>query len=1118
MKWLSASYWLVESRLQGVRDTRAPDTLKWSHKEPAFKAWRTSESGTKENVLWIRGGPAIGKSTMAGYFIDELKRQYRNAIVAYFFCGREEPGLTDVRDVIRTIAYQCTIRSPIACSVLNHLMDGMFDIEQRVSVHLMITKLLEEPLKEAPEDVYIVIDGLDELGQNLSREGESNSETGANRVKERNELIRYLGELVTNRPSSSRPAVRLLLLSRPEVEVQRLIPSSVLWPLDYGGNELDIQLYVKQELQKHDSEMHNWFATAGVDPFEYFRSHSKGLFLWASTVLEQLAAVTFEESFAQLLEQFSEASGDMDKLYIDIFARIPEKDKGWIGEILKWLLLAQRLMDISELQVAVECDMGKHFIRSKFRSFLDIECGSLVRCLSLDEGPTYAFLIHETLTSLLLDQSKCPRGFFVNIFVACTDVACTCLKILCHEGAEDNTFYDYSARFWTNYLVFAPAYGSNADTLLIYIYRLFKSPHFARWIKFGMLPNDSFSGDLPIDIEEESLESLVDWVRGWTQFKVSQSKVVNTGSELDEAIRWAIEMGGASGAEKFGEYIGKTAARLWISGDHANHEYTKSAFRLALKYYWKREGRSARRFEELRELSTTRFRPLMVWAGIPVQNPSTVSKLSLAGAYFAIRQWDEAIAFYKLAVRADDSNIEVWQFVASAYRERGKFDGAAEFFQGMVEKFSSDTFARYSLAEAYLEAREFDKAIEVYQAIIEIEPELRAWLSLAAVYERRGDYDGAIRVYKSASEMDSTAPNWSRDEVQSVLLMSVGEAYISKRDFDEALKVCQTLLAKEPNNTRARDGMGKVYESKSRHQEAVAVYETWIEENPLSEEGWIGLIDLYKKRKDYDGAIKAYKAWHEKDSNNERAVQGLGQLYHSIGEFEKAIQCYASVENPSWNENGWKYFGRSYVAMGEVDKAINLYEAVLKKMPQATPVWLDLVEAHKKNNDLVGAAAEVERAIKIYEELLDRDPTKSQVLTELAMIYYAKGDYDQAIRMYRTALEIEPYNIAWLRDLAHVYRGKGNLVEAIKLYEQSVESNPANNWVTRVSDFVHYFVSCDGCGAWPLRGLWHKCATCFDYDLCDSCRNRASDLHPEHDFFTLPSAEWLSQLELTENL
>ena len=177
------------------------------------------------------------------------------------------------------------------------------------------------------------------------------------------------------------------------------MPKSALWLFDYDDNASDIQLYVEQELGKFDGELQTWFDAVSVEPLKYFKDNSRGLFLWVSTVLGQLGTVKFQETFSELLDQFSRASGDMNKVYVDIFARIQGKDRGWIREIVKWLVLAQRLMKVTELQAAVECDIGKHFMKSKFMSFVDVECGSLVRCISFRESTTYAILIHETLVS-----------------------------------------------------------------------------------------------------------------------------------------------------------------------------------------------------------------------------------------------------------------------------------------------------------------------------------------------------------------------------------------------------------------------------------------------------------------------------------------------------------------------------------------------------------------------------------------------------------------------------------------------------------------------------------------------------------------------------------------------
>ena len=53
---------------------------------------------------------------------------------------------------------------------------------------------------------------------------------------------------------------------------------------------------------------------------------------------------------------------------------------------------------------------------------------------------------------------------------------------------------------------------------------------------------------------------------------------------------------------------------------------------------------------------------------------------------------------------------------------------------------------------------------------------------------------------------------------------------------------------------------------------------------------------------------------------------------------------------------------------------------------------------------------------------------------------------------------------------------------------------------------VHPNITCDGCGASPIRGVRFQCSLCPDFDLCGACQAR--NLHPEHPLVqlrTLPS-------------
>ena len=690
----------------------------------------------------------------------------------------------------------------------------------------------------------------------------------------------------------------------------------------------------------------------------------------------------------------------------------------------------------------------------------------------------------------------------LNIFVAILSAAATKLSIL--DSWSWAVLFSVSAQIVTGA-------GRDSFHLVAPVHNLFATNRLPRWKWFASLQNDNINEELDISTEEEDLEQILSWLgsRNWEDehWKSSQLEYVIQRPEFEESGKWYHAMETLEKDDKFGEYIGKVATCLWATGETANHDDLRTIFRLALKYYWKRNDRAKSTFEELRELLETQFEALMEWAGIYSQRPSMPSDLSLGAAYFAIRKWDQAVACYKCAIQASDSNIELWQLVSSAYRMKGKLDGASEFFERMVEKFKTDISARYLLAGAYEEMGNFDKAITVYEAIIEMKQEVRAWLGLAGVYHRRGDYEGEVKAYKLAFDKAPT-------EMQSSLSLRMGKALVLSKDFDEAIVTYKMLLQKEPDQSTVRHALASVYQLKGLDNEAITVYETWLEENPKNGEAWTGLIDLYKTQKDFERAIKAFQDWHRIDPANELPIHGLGQLYHSMGHFNKAVECYESVQEPKWTVNAWKYFGRSYVALKEYNKAIKLYRSVLQKMPDQLLLWLDLVEVYKLMGDEEGASAELGKVTVSLQKRLGKNPTRTEVLDDLGLIYYAKGAYDKAIKMYQAALEAEPSSIRWLR-IGHCYRAKGELSQAIKVYERlCMEHNPENRCVSKVADLKQYFLSCDGCGACPLRGLWHKCLICFDYDLCDGCRKQNPALHSNHEFFTIPSLSLLSQMRL----
>jgi NACHT domain len=170
------------------------------------------DSELRERVLWIRGTLGVGKTIMAGHFIELLKCLYPNAIVAYFFCRSGQPGLTRAHDIIRTLCYQCIQGDIKIRSVLECLRGNDFTIDSSLGVGFLFEKLLQEPLSHTKNEVFIILDGLDEADWKILDTTERPPQP------EMEIFLEHLGNLLSS---------HLLFIGRPEADIPRFIPNSI---------------------------------------------------------------------------------------------------------------------------------------------------------------------------------------------------------------------------------------------------------------------------------------------------------------------------------------------------------------------------------------------------------------------------------------------------------------------------------------------------------------------------------------------------------------------------------------------------------------------------------------------------------------------------------------------------------------------------------------------------------------------------------------------------------------------------------------------------------------------------------------------------------------------------
>ena len=986
LKWLSPSYWLVENQLYAMRERRSKDTLHWAYDMDEFRTWRLAkvEESSEDRILWIRGTLGIGKSTMAGYFIDLLKCQYPNSIVAYFFCRSHQAGLTKARDIIRTLAYQCIQDNEAGRETLEELKKRDFRITEDLDVSFLFEKLLVTPLQCNQKDVYIVLDGLDEA--------DTTTEDVSGRV-ELHILLTCLTKL---------PSTRLLFISRPSANISNIIPNMITRPIVQEENAKDIDTFVAKRLTELP-KLSQLFKDANVEPAQYFQAKANGIFLWVDLVIQQLAKAKSQSVFRKYLEGFSNATGSMEKLYTSVLSRIDQEDKRWVIEIIAWVVVAERQLFLRELKSAVEWALDDKHVG--FQEFLEVDCGSILYLVSDTVQP-----IHETFRSFVLSRENCPLDFYVDEKSTHARLASSCLQRL-SKASEHDVFNSYCLINWVAHLSKATVTGQSQ--LLVDLHHFFMSDGVKLWIRraldVGCVSFDPFS----IIVELQSLETICKWLRK------CDLKCDDADLELYEAVSWANTI--LDNPSVLGEIIGKEAACIWLYRDLRSIGEFATCFLLSLKYYWKRKDRILNNLHELNALAETEFKPIAVWTG---NQGNCLKTQNLGLVFYNLQRWDDCIRCMR-DNDALDSNINIQAYVGMAYVAKGDYDQALKAFEAALKKHPTDRDILRSLLEVCKGVRDYDRAVKAFKTLLEKDPTRPDIMdALLEACKGAGDYDRAVKAFEAALEKDPTHP---------YILLSLLEAYKGVGDYDRAVKAFEALLEKYPTHPDILRSLLEAYKGVGDYDRAVKTFEVALEKHPTHPDILRSLLEAYTGVGEYDRAVKAFEALLEKHPTHPGILRSLLEACKEVGDYGRAVKAFeAALEKYPTHFYILRSLLEAYKGVGEYDRAVKVFEALLEKYPTHHDILHSLLEAYK-------GVGEYDRAVKAFEATLEKHPTHPDILRGLLEACKGARDYDQAVKAFEAALEKHPTHPDILRSLLDAYMASGNHDGVIKRVQTVID-------------------------------------------------------------------------------
>jgi hypothetical protein len=156
----------------------------------------------------------------------------------------------------------------------------------------------------------------------------------------------------------------------------------------------------------------------------------------------------------------------------------------------------------------------------------------------------------------------------------------------------------------------------------------------------------------------------------------------------------------------------------------------------------------------------------------------------------------------------------------------------------------------------------------------------------------------------------------------------------------------------------------------------------------------------------------------------------------------------------------------------------------------------------------------VDEAIKDFETRLKRiDPRAYDHDISLAVgeLYILKANYPNAILTFEALARDNPKVLYVWEHLARAAKAKGDYNYSIWAYEKKIENTCGNaSFATKsisIGRILHED-KCSNCSRFMVRGILHRCKVCPFYNLCNDCFKTLPRPHLEHDFLSVPSAQW----------
>ena len=329
----------------------------------------------------------------------------------------------------------------------------------------------------------------------------------------------------------------------------------------------------------------------------------------------------------------------------------------------------------------------------------------------------------------------------------------------------------------------------------------------------------------------------------------------------------------------------------------------------------------------------------------------------------ASKDFETATATFERVLQMEPLDAPTYQLMGNGYAQVGQFEKAINYYQKAIDLNPVDALTQQNLAQCYnnygvaLRNREkWDEAIDAYRNALRLMPTLHiartnlsdAFTRKANAHNEADELDEAVEAYL---ELQKLHPAEMR--IRNLL----GELYLKKGDYAEALSVFQHVYNVNPNADHAMHNLIAAYHHYARSLSDTEDYTTAIQLlvealrlAPTDLNLRLSLANAYQGAGDYErAAVEVSRILAQEPENRQAKEEQInlqirrGNAFMRQRQYAAALAEFEAIPASKRDIEIYNTIGYLHLVEGEHEKAFTGFETVLQKDPINMPAFRNLL-------------------------------------------------------------------------------------------------------------------------------------------------------------------------------